>query len=196
MSRSRTARLALAALAAAGVAAAPAAAGGEAARDAHGGFTGDLKPVLWVGDVEGSAPFYRDTLGFELVGFAGKADDPYYAELAAAGRTLGLHEPTTPAERERVGRQRLYVRVRDLEIHRARVAARGGSPGPVVTTGYMDFFVVRDPDGNEIAFGVTDPRAPPGRPVEGRSAGRSSTIIRAGPSGVVIGPRSRKPAFS
>jgi len=46
-------------------------------RAAHGGFTGEVKPVLYVADVEESAPFFRDVLGFELLSYAGEEDDPY-----------------------------------------------------------------------------------------------------------------------
>ncbi len=126
-------------------------------RTAHGGFTGEVKPVLFVKDVQGSAPFYRDALGFELLSYAGSKEDPYYAELSAGGSKLGLHEPTSPGQATRIGQARIYLRVKDLERHRARVAAWGAEPGPVVKTDWMDFFIARDPDGNEIAFAVTDP---------------------------------------
>lgn len=130
---------------------------GEDPRDAHGRFTGEIKPVLYVSDVEKSAPFYRDVLGFEFEGFADSHGQPYYAEMAAAGVKFGLHEPTSSAQRDKVGKQRLYFRVEDLRAHHARVRARGGEPGKIIETAWMDLFIVRDPDGNEIAFAVTDP---------------------------------------
>lgn len=142
------------------VAAFPAAPGSAAAHDsrtAHGGFTGEVKPVLYVADVEKSAPFFRDVLGFELLDFAGSDDDPYYAELAAGEQKIGLHEPTAPSQETRVGQQRIYFRIEDLARHRARVVAWGAEPGAVVETAWMDYFIVRDPDGNEIVFAVTDP---------------------------------------
>lgn len=126
-------------------------------KDAHGVFTGDIKAVVYVADVERSAPFYRDVLGFSFEGFADLDEEPYYAEMAAGGTKFGLHEPTSAGQEPKVGRQRLYFRVRDLAVHRSRVAARGGDPGEVITTGWMDFFVVTDPDGNEIVFAVTAP---------------------------------------
>ena len=129
----------------------------EDPQNAHGRFTGEIKPVLYVLDVENSAPFYRDVLGFDLEGFADSHGRPYYAEMAAAGVKFGLHEPTATAQRDKVGKQRLYFRVEDLRAHYSRVRARGGEPGKIVETAWMDFFVVRDPDGNEIAFAETDP---------------------------------------
>lgn len=55
----------------------------ETARNARGTFTGEIKPVLYVSDVETSGPFYRDVLGFEFFGYAKLKDEPYYAEMAA-----------------------------------------------------------------------------------------------------------------
>jgi predicted enzyme related to lactoylglutathione lyase len=126
-------------------------------RQAHGTFTGEIKPVLYVSDVEKSAPFYRDVLGFDFQGFANADGQPYYAEFAATGVKFGLHEPMTKSQEPMVGRQRLYFRVRDLLAHRFRVLAWGGAPEEIKTTAWMDMFLVRDPDGNEIVFAVTDP---------------------------------------
>jgi len=126
-------------------------------REAHGIFTGEIKPVLYVTDVEKSAPFYRDVLGFAFEGFANVDGNPYYAEMAAAGIKFGLHEPTSAEQVTKIGQERLYFRVEDLEAHRSRVLAWGGAPGEIKVTGWMDMFMVRDPDGNEIVFALTDP---------------------------------------
>jgi len=120
-------------------------------------FTGEIKPVLYVRDVEKSAPFYRDVLGFDFQGFANLDGKPYYAEMVAAGVKFGLHEPTSPGQQTKVGQQRLYFRVKDLTAHRSRVQAWGGEPGEIKATAWMDMFIVTDPDGNEIVFAVTDP---------------------------------------
>jgi len=126
-------------------------------RKAHGVFTGELKPVLYVSDVEKSAPFYRDVLGFEFQGFANLDGHPYYAEMVAAGVKFGLHEPTLTGQETMIGQQRLYFRVKDLRAQRSRVLAWGKDAGEIKTTDWMDIFIVRDPDGNEIIFAVTDP---------------------------------------
>ena len=83
-------------------------------REAHGIFTGEMKSVLYVNDVEESAPFYRDVLGFGFQGFANLDDKPYYAEMSVAGIKFGLHEPTSAGQEKKVGQQRLYFRVKDL----------------------------------------------------------------------------------
>lgn len=126
-------------------------------RTIHGTFTGEIKSVLYVTDVERSASFYRDVLGFAFEGYANSAGEPYYAEMAAGGAKFGLHEPMSAGQEAKIGQGRLYFRVEDLHAHRSRVVAREGKPGEIKVTGWMDMFIVRDPDGNEIAFAVTDP---------------------------------------
>lgn len=151
-------------------------AGGQEERarpDAHGRFTGQIKAVVYVSDVEASAPFYRDVLGFEFRGFAGPDDDPYYAEMVAGGVKFGLHEPTSEGQNAKVGTQRLYFRLEDLEAHRERVVARGVEPGEIRRTDWMDMFLVRDPDGNEIVFAVTDPDRHGTDPWSGGSRGKT-----------------------
>jgi predicted enzyme related to lactoylglutathione lyase len=126
-------------------------------REAHGVFTGDVKAVLYVTNVEESMPFYRDLLGFAFQGFANLDGNPYYAEMVAGHTKFGLHEPTSKGQEAKIGQLRLYFRVIDLHAHRSRVLAWGGGPGEIKSTGWMDMFVVRDPDGNEIVFATTDP---------------------------------------
>lgn len=128
------------------------------ARSEHGELTGEIKPVLYVRDVETSAAFFRDRLGFSFLGYTDLEDGPYYAEMAAAGQKFGLHEPTRPIDHQRIGRQRLYFRVRDLAAHRRRIEAWGVEVQGSQETAWMDFFVVLDPDGHEIVFASTGPR--------------------------------------
>jgi predicted enzyme related to lactoylglutathione lyase len=132
------------------------------ARKAHGTFTGEVKPVIYVTDVEKSAPFYRDVLGFEFISFAEHEGRPYYAEMSAGGLKFGLHNPMKEAQKSKVGQQRIYFRVENLELHRSRVEAWGGAEfGEILKTDWMDMFFVEDPDGNEIVFAFTDPERHP-----------------------------------
>jgi predicted enzyme related to lactoylglutathione lyase len=119
-------------------------------------FTGEVKPVLYVTDVEASAPFFRDVLGFHFLGFSTLDGAPYYAEMSAGSLKFGLHEPMTAEQETWVGHQRIYFRVRDLRAQRDRVVAAGGAPGEIVETDWMDMFIVRDPAGHEIVFAATD----------------------------------------
>jgi catechol 2,3-dioxygenase-like lactoylglutathione lyase family enzyme len=125
---------------------------GEANGDQpYGQFTGNIKPIIYVTDVEKSAPFYRDVLGFVLDGFAGEEADPYYAEMLAGPTKFGLHEPTMSGDDLRVGQQRLYFRVHDLIVHRRYVESRGVEIKEIFHRSWMDYFVVQDIDGNIIA---------------------------------------------
>lgn len=126
-------------------------------KEAHGIFTGEIKSVLYVSDVEIGAPFYRDVLGFEFQDFAEQEGRPYYAEMVAGRIKFGLHEPMSSGQESKVGQQRLYFRVEDLAAHHSWVLSRGGEAGEIKKTEWMDMFLVRDPDGNEIVFAVTDP---------------------------------------
>ena len=76
----------------------------ENGKNLHGTFTGRVKAVLYVKDVQKSAAFFRDVLGFEFLNFAFIDDSPYYAEMAAGSTKFGLHEPTNEADVRRVGR--------------------------------------------------------------------------------------------
>jgi len=124
--------------------------------DPDGQFTGNIKPIIYVSDVEKSAPFYRDVLGFELDGFAGDEADPYYAEMLAGPTKFGLHEPTMSGDELRVGQQRLYFRVHDLEAHSRYVEANGINVPEIYRRDWMDYFIVKDLDGNTVVFAVTD----------------------------------------
>ncbi len=122
----------------------------------HGQFTGDIKPIIYVSNVEESAPFYGDVLGFELDGFAGDKSDPYYAEMLAGPTKFGLHEPTMSGDELRIGQQRLYFRVHDLNSHRRYVESHGVEVKEIFQRSWMDYFVVKDLDGNTVVFAVTD----------------------------------------
>jgi len=128
----------------------------EDARQEHGTFMGQVKGVLYVTDVEKSAPYYRDVFGFSFDGFAESDGEPYYAEMLAGGLKFGLHEPVTQSQGARVGKARLYFRVKDVAAHHRRVSAWGGEPESIRHTDWMDMFIATDPDGNEIVFATTE----------------------------------------
>jgi len=135
--------------------------------DAHGVFTGDVKLVFYVKDVRQAVTFYTDVLGFtfqhyyddksgESVKHWTRSAPPIYAEMSYAGRRFGLHAPTSDADRKSVGAAKVYFRVKDLEAHHRRTAARGGNPSEIMRRSWMDMFQVMDPDGNRIYFAFTD----------------------------------------
>lgn len=117
----------------------------------------NAKPLLYVADLEVSATFYRDQLGFRIDFLHG--NPPFYGSVSRDGATLHLklvHEPVFAAgaaEREGLimafvatpkNVRELYAEYRaaDAEIvQRLTKQAWGGTD-----------VIVRDPDGNAIAF--------------------------------------------
>jgi catechol 2,3-dioxygenase-like lactoylglutathione lyase family enzyme len=114
------------------------------------------KPVLYVADVDASARFYRDRLGFQIDFLHG--NPPFYGSVSREGATLHLKlvdEPVFAAGAvERQGLIMAFVdtpnvrelyteyRAADVEIaQKLTKQAWGGTD-----------FTVRDPDGNAIAF--------------------------------------------
>jgi len=119
------------------------------------GFTGEIKVVIYVTDVEKSMPYYRDILGFGFEGFAKYKGEEYYAEMLAGTVKFGLHEPMSVDQHTKVGQQRLYFRVKDLKKQYNSVLAHGGNPEEIIERDWMDMFRVIDMDGNEILFAYT-----------------------------------------
>lgn len=119
-------------------------------------FTGEVKPVLYVSDVEESAPFFRDVLGFEFLGYANSNGSPYYADMAAGSLKFGLHNALNEEHERWVGHQRIYFRVHDVRAHRSDLVSQGIVPGELLERDWMDMFIVRDPDGHQIVFAETD----------------------------------------
>ena len=114
------------------------------------------KPVLYVADVDAAATFYRDQLGFRIDFLHG--NPPFYGSVSRDGATLHLKLVDEPvfaagaAEREGLimafidtpNVRELYAEYRaaDAEIvQKLTKQAWGGTD-----------FIVRDPDGNAIAF--------------------------------------------
>jgi predicted enzyme related to lactoylglutathione lyase len=137
------------------------------AQGEHGGFTGEVKIVLYVRDVRQAVAFYSQALGFTFHHFydvvsGGSVREwprdkpPNYAELSYAGRRFGLHAPTSEADERSVGAARIHFRVRDLEAHHRRTAAYGAKPSEIKKRSWMDMFHVVDPNGNRVFFAFTD----------------------------------------
>jgi catechol 2,3-dioxygenase-like lactoylglutathione lyase family enzyme len=116
----------------------------------------NAKPVLYVADVDASATFYRDMLGFQIDFLHG--NPPFYGSVSRDGATLHLKfvdKPVfTPGAAEREGLimafvdtpnvRELYAEYRDADaeiVQKLTKQAWGGTD-----------FIVRDPDGNTIAF--------------------------------------------
>jgi catechol 2,3-dioxygenase-like lactoylglutathione lyase family enzyme len=113
-------------------------------------------PVLFVADVETSAAFYRDALGFGIDFLHGSP--PFYGAVSRDGARIHLkfvHEPVfAPGAAEREGLimafvdapnvRELYAEFLDADVEimqKLTKQAWGGTD-----------FIIRDPDGNGIAF--------------------------------------------
>ena len=136
-------------------------------RQQHGEFTGDLKLVFYVKDVQPAVKFYTDVLGFTFHHFYDhvsgdsvhqwvREEQPIYAEMSYAGRRFGIHKPTSEADKRSVGGAKVYFRVKDLPTHHQRTSARNAKPSKIKKRSWMDMFNVVDPDGNRIYFAFTD----------------------------------------
>ena len=113
-------------------------------------------PVLYVADVAASAAFYRDRLGFRIDFLHG--DPPFYGSVSRDGATLHLkfvHEPVfAPGVVEREGLIMAFVDAPNVRQLYAEYRAADAEIVQKLTKqawGGTDF-IMRDPDGNAIAF--------------------------------------------
>ena len=136
-----------------------------------GDFTGQLIFPIYVSDVEVSAAFYRDVLGFEFLGYFNYETNlyvsawedslpPTYAGFVAGDQKFGLHRPVDEAQAQCVGCGRYYFRVRDLDAEYERITANGGRVNPIHSSPLLRRFYVPDPDGLKVFFAETAEGAP------------------------------------
>ena len=112
--------------------------------------------MLYVADVDASATFYRDQLGFRIDFLHG--NPPFYGSVSRDGATLHLklvHEPVFAAgAAEREGLITAFVETASVRELYAEYQAADAEIVQKLTKqawGGTDF-IVRDPDGNAIAF--------------------------------------------
>ncbi|MGC4941423.1 glyoxalase superfamily protein [Kribbella sp. DT2] len=118
--------------------------------------TAVAKPVLYVADVDASAAFYRDQLGFRIDFLHG--NPPFYGSVSRDGATLHLklvHAPVFAAgAAEREGLIMAFVEMPNVRELYAEYLAADAEIVQKLTKqawGGTDF-IVRDPDGNALAF--------------------------------------------
>ncbi|GAB2589812.1 glyoxalase superfamily protein [Kribbella endophytica] len=114
------------------------------------------RPVLYVADVDASATFYQDQLGFRVDFLHG--NPPFYGSVSRDGAILHLklvHEPVFAAgAAEREGLIMAFVETASVRELYAEYQAADADIVQKLTKqawGGTDF-IVRDPDGNAIAF--------------------------------------------
>ncbi|MBN1239184.1 MAG: VOC family protein [Gammaproteobacteria bacterium] len=114
------------------------------------------RPVLFVRNVQVAAEYYRDRLGFRIDFLHGHP--PFYGSVSRDGATLHLrfvHEPVLIMERAREEELIMaFVETRNVKALYAEYVAAGVELAQKLTKqawGGTDF-IVRDLDGNTIAF--------------------------------------------
>jgi catechol 2,3-dioxygenase-like lactoylglutathione lyase family enzyme len=117
-------------------------------------------PVVFVADVEASAMFYRDSLGFSIDFLHG--EPPFYGSVSRDGACLHLkfvHEPVfTVGPHDRDDIIMAFVEVDNIKALFAEYVAAGVTFSHRLQKeawGGRDF-IVRDPDGNMICFATVD----------------------------------------
>lgn len=109
-----------------------------------------IRANLEVDNVPASIDFYRRVFGMEPVVTMG--EPPTFAILAGGATSLGICAAAAPAV---AGIAAVYVDVADVEAAHARCQVEGVELTAPLTThpwGMRDF-VVRDPDGHQLAVG-------------------------------------------
>jgi uncharacterized glyoxalase superfamily protein PhnB len=123
-----------------------------------------MTPMLQTGDLRRTIAFYKEILGFELLGLWPDDATPVWCELASGGARLMFMTNDHLGEPQLSGT--LYIRTDDvLELH-ARIADRVEVEwGPEIYDYGMHEFAIKDCNGYRISFGqpVRPDGATPGR---------------------------------
>jgi glyoxylase I family protein len=119
------------------------------------GTVQELWPLLRVTEIERSIAFYRDQLGFDVVGDARSEDRIFWCRLKRGGASIMLQQACAedgPAE----GRGRgvgFFVVCDDADALYDELTSRGLKLKPPTTAYYgMRQVFVPEPDGYEICF--------------------------------------------
>jgi uncharacterized glyoxalase superfamily protein PhnB len=119
----------------------------------------EMIPLLNVEDADRSIGFYRDALGFEVVQTFEAGGATVWAMLKNGDTKLMINQPdhadsTARKTAPSYGGVVLYCYVESARDRHADLTARGVTVGDVSTEAYgMEEFLLRDPDGYEIAIG-------------------------------------------
>ena len=130
--------------------------------DAHANFV-RIAPVLMVSDVQASAAYYRDKLGFNYDRFWG--EPPTFVMLRRDGLMIMLAEHSHgdgPGDTNPNGRVSghedqwdAYIWVDDVDVLYEEVKAAGATIFSELCNTFYDLreFQISDPDGYQIGFG-------------------------------------------
>ena len=119
----------------------------------------EMIPLLNVENADRSIAFYRDILGFDVVQTFEADGTTVWGMLAQGGIKLMINQPdhadsTARRKAASYGDVVLYCHVESARDRHADLTARGVAVGDLTTEAYgMEEFLLRDPDGYEIAIG-------------------------------------------
>lgn len=116
----------------------------------------ELWPLIFVDDIGKSIAFYRDRLGFELVGDAKNADGIFWCRVKRGGCSLMLQQADPKEDGPASSRGKgvvFYFLVDDADAMHADLTARGLKLPPPETAIYgMRQVELHDPDGYSLCF--------------------------------------------
>ena len=111
-----------------------------------------LWPLFLVGDMAVSLAFYRDTLGFKVVGTAGSERFIFWCRLQRGGACLMLQQMDAGDSFIR-SRDAFYIVCDDAEAIYEELSGKGLEIKPPSVAYYgMKQVAVPEPDGREIVF--------------------------------------------
>ncbi|MBK8549728.1 MAG: VOC family protein [Ignavibacteria bacterium] len=105
-----------------------------------------IRIILFVKDVKKSAEFYRDILGFKIIGKI----DTEWTEIDCRSCNIALHKSSDrPVTKKDTGVKIVFA-VKDVIKAKALIEKRGCKMGKVVEFGKIKFCDGKDPDGNKF----------------------------------------------
>ena len=112
-------------------------------------------PVIFVANVQASAAFFKDILGFTIDFLHG--NPPFYGSVSRDGASVHLkfvHEPVfAVGQQDRDGFINAVINVEHVDaLYAEYVTAGAPFDQPLTEQVWGRDFIVRDPDGNGICF--------------------------------------------
>lgn len=120
-------------------------------RTPHPYLRGELAVVIDCSDLDRSAQFWADVLGYVP---AGPAIGPYQSLVPAGGQGIEVLLQRVPEEKRGKNRLHLDLRTRDLQSEVSRAVSLGATmvTGQPVTEAGWRWHILADPDGNEFCI--------------------------------------------
>ena len=120
-------------------------------RTPHPYLRGELVLVIDCSDLDRSAQFWAEVLGYVL---GGAASGPYQSLVPADGQGIEVLLQRVPEDKRGKNRLHLDLRTRNLETEVSRAVGIGATvlTGEPVTEAGWRWHILADPDGNEFCI--------------------------------------------